>query len=321
MPSEAAKPADNRRIIATGLNFPEGPVACADGSVMFVEIERRTIDRARPDASLEIVAELAGGPNGLAFGPDGGLYVCNNGGFLFQSDAGFKRVRPGTPEGYAGGWIERIDLATGDRQVLYDRCGEHRFGGPNDIVFDRHGGFYFTDYGKSYPRYRLNGGLYYAKADGSSVVQVAYPLFTPNGVGLSPDGNVVYAAETETARLWAFDLEAPGKARRHPFPSPHGGRLIYGAGGYQRFDSLGGRRRRQHLRRDAGDELHHGRQHRRRADPAGADRRPLHHQYLLRRAGHEDRLCDALRHRAGDGHGLAGAGIAAGVRGMSLNRL
>src|SRR5574337_982642 len=57
-------------------------------------------------------------------------------------------------------------------------------------------------------------------------------------VGLSPDGRVLYVAETETARLWAFDIEAPGKVRKAPHPSPHGGRLVCGLGGYQRFDSL-----------------------------------------------------------------------------------
>jgi gluconolactonase len=187
---------------------------------------------------VEVVAELRGGPNGLALGPDGALYVCNNGGFLFQKIDGLNRVRPGVPEGYAGGWIERLDLHTGDRQVLYTRCGEHPLIGPNDIVFDRHGGFYFTDFGKLYPRFRPNGGLYYAQADGSRIVEVAYPLITPNGVGLSPDGATVYVAETETGRLWAFDLTAPGVARRAPGLQPHGGRLICGLSGYQRLDSL-----------------------------------------------------------------------------------
>jgi gluconolactonase len=49
---------------------------------------------------------------------------------------------------------------------------------------------------------------------------------------------VLYVAETETARLWAFDLAAPGEIRRHPFPSPHGGRIVAGLPGYNRFDSL-----------------------------------------------------------------------------------
>jgi gluconolactonase len=227
-----------RRVIATGLLFPEGPVYCPDGTVLFVEIERRTVSRAYPDGRVEVVASLPGGPNGLAVGPDGALYIANNGGFLFRNVAGFNRTRPGVPQGYAGGWIERLDPRTGERRVLYDRCGDFPLVGPNDLVFDGQGGFYFTDFGKIYPRMRVNGGLYYAKADGSHIVEVAYPLLTPNGVGLSADGSVVYVAETETGRLWAFDLEEPGVAKQQPFPSPHGGRLVCGLPGYQRLDSL-----------------------------------------------------------------------------------
>ncbi len=226
------------RVLAEGLLFPEGPVACPDGSVLLVEIERRTITRVSADGGVSIVAHCDGGPNGLAVGPDGGLFICNNGGFLFQTVGGLNRVKPGVPEGYTGGWIERLDLATGARRVLYTHCGEHRLVGPNDIVFDRHGGFYFTDFGKLHPRHRMNGGVYYALADGSRIVEVAYPMLMPNGVGLSPDGATVYVAETESGRLWAFDLSDPGIAPRHSTLAPHGGRLVCGLPGHQRLDSL-----------------------------------------------------------------------------------
>lgn len=229
---------ENPKIIATDLMFPEGPVIQADGSLLFVEIERKTVTRLTPQGEAEIVKNFEGGPNGMAVGPDGAYYVCNNGGFLFRKSDGLNRTRPGVPEGYAGGSIDRLDPKTGEIQVLYDRCGSHHLVGPNDIVFDNLGGFYFTDMGKAYPRFRQNGGLYYAMADGSSIVEVAYPMITPNGVGLSPDGDVVYVAETETGRLWAFDLETAGVAKPQPFPSPHGGRLVCGLPGYQRFDSL-----------------------------------------------------------------------------------
>lgn len=226
------------RILTSGLEFPEGPVALDDGSVLLVEIKRRTLTRVGPDGEKSIAFEPGGGPNGLAIGPDGAVYVANNGGFNFQVIEGLTRTAPGVPQGYAGGWIERIDLDRGERQILYTRCGDHRLTGPNDIVFDRHGGFYFTDLGKNYPRHRDHGGLYYGLADGSLIVEVAYPMVTPNGVGLSPDGKTVYVAETEPGRLWAFDLDEPGVARRSRDPAPHGGRFVCGLPGYQRFDSL-----------------------------------------------------------------------------------
>ncbi len=59
--------------------------------------------------------------------------------------------------------------------------------GPNDIVFDAHGGFYFTDHGKRRPRDTDLGGLYYAKIDGSDIRELVQPMIFPNGVGLSPD--------------------------------------------------------------------------------------------------------------------------------------
>lgn len=228
----------NHRIVAQGLLFPEGPVACSDGSVLLVEIQRKTLTRVSADGEVSIAAQLDGGPNGAAVGPDGAVYICNNGGFLFEAVDGLNRVRPGVPEGYAGGWIERVDLETGERKVLYTHCGAHRLVGPNDIVFDRHGGFYFTDFGKLYPRHRMNGGLYYGRADRLRIVEVAYPLLMANGVGLSPDGGTVYVAETDSGRLWGFDLKEPGVAQRHRNLTPHGGRLICGLPGYQRLDSL-----------------------------------------------------------------------------------
>lgn len=229
-----------KTVLASGLRFPEGPVLAPDGSILLVEIERGTITRVTRSGEVSMVRDLGGGPNGLAFGPGGALYVANNGGFLFREAGGLNRTRAGTPEGYSGGWIERLDLETGEHRILYTHCKGHRLVGPNDLTFDNNGGFYFTDYGKTFPRHRPHGGLYYARADGSFITEVAYPLVTPNGVGLSPDGRTVYVAETETARLWAFDLNSPGlaSAARSTPHTPHKGRLVIGLPGYQRFDSL-----------------------------------------------------------------------------------
>ena len=52
-------------LLAEGLQFPEGPIAQADGSVLLVEIARGTLSRVA-DGKVEVVAELGGGPNGAA---------------------------------------------------------------------------------------------------------------------------------------------------------------------------------------------------------------------------------------------------------------
>lgn len=225
------------RVVATGLSFPEGPVAMRDGSVVLVEIERQTVSRVLPDGTVQVIARTGGGPNGLAVGPDGAFYVCNNGGFAWRQEMGLLRPAMQASD-YTSGRIERVDPKTGAVSVLYDRCGANPLRGPNDIVFDANGGFYFTDLGKSRARDRDHGVIYYALADSSKIVEVAFPCLTPNGIGLSPDGKVLYVAETEPARLWAFDITGPGVAKKRGWPSPNGGRLVAGLGGFQRFDSL-----------------------------------------------------------------------------------
>jgi gluconolactonase len=225
------------RIVATGLRFPEGPVWLTDGSIALVEVEGKAVSIVAPDGRVRVLAETGGGPNGLAVGPDGAIYVCNNGGLEFHETPAGRRPG-GTPVDYSGGRIERIDPATGATTVLYDRCGDTLLRGPNDIVFDRHGGFYFSDLGKTMGRARDIGAIYYAQADGSGIVELAFPMLTPNGVGLSPDEGTLYVAETLTSRLWAFELEAPGRVRKGPGVAGHGGRPIGGLGGYQMFDSL-----------------------------------------------------------------------------------
>jgi gluconolactonase len=228
---------DRLREITAGLQFPEGPVALKDGSVLVVEIAGRTLTRVHSDGRKEIVAHTGGGPNGAAIGPDGKCYLCNNGGFEFVTDAhGLRPARQAWD--YSGGRIERVDLDSGAIEVLYRGTTEVQLRGPNDIVFDAHGGFYFTDLGKVRTRDMDRGAVFYAKADGSLIKEVAFPLVTPNGIGLSPDGNTLYVAETEAARLWAFPINAPGELEKQPWPIPHGGRLVAGVGGYQRFDSL-----------------------------------------------------------------------------------
>lgn len=228
------------RIIAEGLRFPEGPVAMADGSVILTEIERGQITRIAADGTKSVVATPGGGPNGLAIGPDGKLYCCNNGGFNWNEAGGYLAPH-GIADDYSGGRIERIDINTGEVEILY-KSGD--FGctlrGPNDIVFDGQGGFWFTDHGKVDYAARCHDivGIFYAKADGSHLEEVIFPSYNPNGIGLSPDGTRLYAAETYTCRLTAFNVIAPGKVDDAAGPGGPG-IPIYRPAGYKFFDSLG----------------------------------------------------------------------------------
>ena len=198
-------------VITEGLQFPEGPVALSDGSVLVVEIQRGTLTRVAEDGTQSIVAELGGGPNGAALGPDGHCYICNNGGFEWH-EARDGRVFPGEqPGNYTGGRIERVNLDTGAVETLYEACNGEPLKGPNDLVFDQTGGFWFTDHGKTKPRTRDRTGVFYAAADGSRIQEAIFPMEAPNGIGLSPDEKTLYVAETPTGRLWAYAIAAPGE--------------------------------------------------------------------------------------------------------------
>lgn len=225
------------KVIATGLAFPEGPVAMADGSVLVVEIQGGWLLRVGPDGSKQRVAQLGGGPNGAALGPDGHCYVCNNGGFSWRTDDAFTRPT-GPAADYEGGAIQRVNLATGAVENLYTQCEGVALHGPNDLVFDGDGGFWFTDFGKTYEDRMLRGAIYYARTDRQEIRRVAHPVLTPNGIGLSPDGKTLYMSETETSRLWSYPVTGRGQLGLAPWPSPNGGRLVHGLAGYQRFDSM-----------------------------------------------------------------------------------
>ena len=223
--------------VTDGLKFPEGPIALPDGDVLLVEIARGTLTRVGASGAKSVVAELGGGPNGAAIGPDGACYVCNNGGFRWGADALFSLRPTGQAEDYRGGAIQRVDLKTGAFRTLYSSVNGRALSAPNDIVFDRQGSFWFTDPGTRRPRDEDRGALYYATQDGSSITEVVFPMQHPNGVGLSPDEKTLYVSETQTGRVWAFDITGPGKvARTHDYPN--GGRLLVGLPGFELLDSL-----------------------------------------------------------------------------------
>lgn len=183
-------------VVAEGLAFPEGPVVMADGSVVVVEIAAGRITRCWNERK-ETICEIGGGPNGAAIGPDGALYVCNNGGM----DAATMQSASG-PQ--ARGRIERVDLATGKFERVYDACDDIALEGPNDLVFDAEGRLWFTDLGKTHSGIRTASGLFSCLPDGTSIAAIDRNAVSYNGVGLSPDGATVYVADTHQARLYRY---------------------------------------------------------------------------------------------------------------------
>ncbi len=225
--------------VTNGLRFPEGPIAMRDGSVILVEIFGPRITRVRPDGSKETIAEMTGGPNGAAIGPDGFLYVCNNGGCFTEVDfGGLSFPGPFDQANYSGGRIQRVNISTGEVTDLYTECDGRALRAPNDLVFDSSGGFYFTDHGIRDLTARTADltAIYYAAADGSSIREIDFPVEGPNGIGLSPDGTTIYWAETHTGRVFRRNITAPGVLA--PTMPGDTQAVLYGLPGLQLLDSL-----------------------------------------------------------------------------------
>ena len=223
------------RLVTTGLQFPEGPIALRDGDLLVAEVRAGRLTRVDPDGKKRTCAETGGGPNGAAIGSDGAVYVCNKGGSEWRKRP-WPYPDPGAIDlflpvsGEPGGCIQRVGVDSGRVDTVYRACDGESLKRPNDIVFDREGGFWFTDSGGGAGRLRHATGVFYAMPDGALIVEVIHPLEMPNGIALSPDGETLYVVETRTRRLWACRLAGPGrvKSRRVLATIPSGGPLNVG---------------------------------------------------------------------------------------------
>jgi gluconolactonase len=227
------------KLITDGLRFPEGPIAMPDGSIVLVEMFGPRLTRVAPDGTKTTIAEIEGGPNGAAVGPDGAIYLCNNGGCFTPVEMG-DLLFPGgfEPTRYSGGRIQRVDVHDGSVTDLYTECDGRPLRAPNDLVMDGHGGFWFTDHGIRDSAARTSDltGIYYAKVDGSSITEVAFPVEAPNGIGLSPDLDTLYWAETHSGRVFQRSISSPGVLA--PAAPLDPSIVLHGLPGYQLLDSL-----------------------------------------------------------------------------------
>ena len=165
--------------------FLEAPVIGPDGALYFVDVLNGRIHRLSESGEVDVVAEYDGEPNGLKFGPRGRLYVAD-----------FKNG------------LLICEVSSGSVTPLLERVNEERFKGLNDLIFDRSGKLFFTDQGNS-GLHDPTGRVYCLAPDGQLRLLLSN-VPSPNGIVISPNGQILYLAVTCANQIWRTRLEASG---------------------------------------------------------------------------------------------------------------
>lgn len=226
------------RTIAEGLAFPEGPVPLSDGSVLVSEMAAGRIVRVHSGGDRQVVAVTGGGPNGVAVLDRHTLAVCQGGGsgwsvrrWPYPGPGSVDLFLPGGPA--ASPLVPQVQRVGSDGSI--DTMFTNDINGeplkrPSDVVADRRGGLYLTDFGGLRGRTRSTAGVLYAPPSGD-LREIVFPVELANGIALSPDESELYVTETRTRRIWAFELTAPGQVRawRSLATVPAGGPIGFGS--------------------------------------------------------------------------------------------
>ena len=176
--------------LADGYRFPEGPAWSKDGYLIFSDTPSDRLLKWAPGHATEVFRADAHGPSGNAFDADGRLYTCET------------RLRR----------VTRTDKK-GKIEVLADQWEGKRLNAPNDIVVAKSGHAYFTDpaFGKQQDSRELDFyGVYHISPKGQLTV-VAKPAGRPNGIALSPNGRILYVANSDERNIRAYDVDRDGE--------------------------------------------------------------------------------------------------------------
>jgi gluconolactonase len=178
--------------VAAGFPGGEGPVWSKDGFLIFSDYSRDRLYKYVPGKAPEVFREGSNGTNGNTLDAQGRLYSCE-----YKA----RRVTRTNPDG-------RIE-------VIAERFEGKRFNAPNDIVVRRDGHVYFTDplFTPLDQRELDFYGVYHMTPAGE-IEAIARLQTRPNGVAISPDGRVLYVANTDEKNVRAYDLDGAGRASR-----------------------------------------------------------------------------------------------------------
>jgi gluconolactonase len=175
--------------VAHGFRFTEGPVWSRDGYLLFSDVPGGKILKHVPDGDTGVYREASNGAAGNAFDAQGRLYTC---------ETHTRRVTRTDKKG-------RIE-------VLADKWDGKRLNAPNDIVVSKSDHVYFTDpaFGKQADTRELDFyGVYHITPKGQLSV-IAKPAGRPNGITLSPNGRILYVANSDERNIRAYDVDREG---------------------------------------------------------------------------------------------------------------
>ena len=188
----AAQDFSNLKVEPVADGFPggEGPVWSRQGFLIFSDYSRDRLYKYIPGKTPEVYREDSHGANGNAMDRQGRLYSCE----------------------YKSRQVTRTSRA-GQIEVLADKFEGKRFNAPNDIVVRRDGHVYFTDplFTPLDHRDLDFYGVYHVTPKGK-IEAIARMKTRPNGVTLSPDGRILYVANTDERNIRAYDLDRYGRA-------------------------------------------------------------------------------------------------------------
>jgi len=174
-----------------GYTFTEGPVWSRDGYLIFSDVPASRIVKVIPGEKPATFREASNKTNGNTFDAKGNLYSC---------EGGAKRV-------------VRTDKK-GAVTVVADQYQGKKFNAPNDIVVSKNGHIYFTDpaFGAQEQGRELDFfGVYHVTPKGE-VNLIAKPAGRPNGITISPNGKLLYVANSDDRAVYAYDLDGKGEA-------------------------------------------------------------------------------------------------------------
>ena len=180
------------RVVASDIGFTEGPVWTSGGRLLVTSISHGAIYEVA-EGEAHVVAQTDGGPNGMAEGEDGTLYVTQNGG-LYAGGTSPKPVTPG---------IQRVVASN----VSHLAEG---LDAPNDCCFGPDGRLYFTDpRGPADASNRRPGRVYAMQLEREPELLAEGPAFA-NGIAFGPDPSQLYVAETFRRKVLIYPVQGDG---------------------------------------------------------------------------------------------------------------